>query len=160
MSEYTERAYSYAVEAHTGIMRRGGEEPYHNHVRRVGDAVAKVVGISDDAIAAAYLHDVIEDTGRTAADLRAAGFTERTCWLAQQLTHDKKLSYMEYIDRLISFKDIELLYIKLKDNDDNSNVNPVYVIDGWEVYLRRYTKSKIKLIEAIITLTRHYTALN
>jgi len=149
VSEYTERASAFALKAHGAEMRRGGEEPYYNHVKRVGDAVGRVVGISDDATAAGYLHDVFENTAVTYNALRAAGFTERTCHLTHQLTRRVGESYNEYIARLISTNDIELLYIKLKDNDDNSIVNPLFILQGMDNGILRYAKSKIKLIDAI-----------
>lgn len=55
------KARKYAEEAHIAQTRVGSGEPYFNHCRRVAQAV-EVSGGSEAMIAAAYLHDVVEDT--------------------------------------------------------------------------------------------------
>ncbi len=61
-----ERARRYASAAHrkVGQLRKYSGQPYEEHLRRVADIVA---GVTDDAemIAAAWLHDVVEDTPTT-----------------------------------------------------------------------------------------------
>ncbi|MBS1846993.1 MAG: bifunctional (p)ppGpp synthetase/guanosine-3',5'-bis(diphosphate) 3'-pyrophosphohydrolase [Actinobacteria bacterium] len=61
------RAYEYAAVAHADQFRRSGE-PYINHPLAVGRIVADL-GVDDTTIAAALLHDVVEDTGVTGADI-------------------------------------------------------------------------------------------
>lgn len=68
MSLLTERAYLFAVMAHHGQTRKVSNEPYVNHPRRVAEAVAEAGG-TDEMIAAAYLHDVLEDTKATYLEL-------------------------------------------------------------------------------------------
>jgi (p)ppGpp synthase/HD superfamily hydrolase len=66
-------AYEYAKEAHGDQKRKYTGEPYINHPVAVARIVATVTeGCSE--IAAALLHDVIEDTDRTYEDIRDAGF--------------------------------------------------------------------------------------
>jgi (p)ppGpp synthase/HD superfamily hydrolase len=66
MSELVERARAMAVEIHRNARRRGTGVPYYDgHL----DPVARYVrsaGGSDVQIAAAYLHDAVEDEGGTA----------------------------------------------------------------------------------------------
>lgn len=61
-------AGAFAAGAHqaVGQVRKYTGEPYHFHCREVAQLVAKVPGISVEAICAAYLHDSIEDTEVTA----------------------------------------------------------------------------------------------
>lgn len=54
-------AAGFASLAHAGQTRKYTGEPYFNHCKEVADLVAEAGG--DDAmVAAAYLHDVVEDT--------------------------------------------------------------------------------------------------
>ncbi|MCG8509195.1 MAG: HD domain-containing protein [Rhodospirillales bacterium] len=73
MSDLIEKARAYAIKAHRGMdqRRKYTGEPYEVHLKEVAEIVASV---SDDAetIAAAWLHDVIEDTPVTFSDLEAA----------------------------------------------------------------------------------------
>ncbi|MEO7429578.1 MAG: HD domain-containing protein, partial [Acidimicrobiales bacterium] len=61
------RAYLAAAEAHRGQSRRSGE-PYIQHPLAVARIVADL-GLDDVTIAAALLHDAVEDTGVTLIDL-------------------------------------------------------------------------------------------
>lgn len=66
------RARELAERAHAGQLRKVGNIPYFNHV----DSVAKLVaahGVSDPlTLAAAYLHDVLEDQPRFSDELRGS----------------------------------------------------------------------------------------
>ncbi len=63
------RAYEVAAHAHGSQVRRSGEA-YINHPLAVGRVVADL-GLDDVTIAAALLHDVVEDTGVTLAEIEA-----------------------------------------------------------------------------------------
>ena len=62
------KAYNYAVEHHGDQKRRSGE-PYIIHPLNVAYILAGV-GLDEATICAALLHDVVEDTDATDADLR------------------------------------------------------------------------------------------
>ena len=64
------RAAALAARVHENQYRRDGKTPYAAHAGRVAMIVAAVFGFTDDAIlAAAYLHDVMEDSGTDYEDL-------------------------------------------------------------------------------------------
>ncbi|HEV8654629.1 MAG TPA: bifunctional (p)ppGpp synthetase/guanosine-3',5'-bis(diphosphate) 3'-pyrophosphohydrolase [Candidatus Limnocylindria bacterium] len=67
-AELVRRAYAYAAEAHAGQKRVSGE-PYITHPAAVGMLIAEL-GMEAATIAATLLHDVPEDTARTAEDIR------------------------------------------------------------------------------------------
>jgi GTP pyrophosphokinase len=67
-AELLRRAYAYADEAHSGQRRVSGE-PYITHPAAVGMLIAEL-GMDPATIAATLLHDVPEDTPRTADDVR------------------------------------------------------------------------------------------
>lgn len=144
-------AAAFAEHHHDGQLRRGSSEPYFNHVKRVAEAVAKMDG-SVEAIAAAYLHDVVEDTDVTFDDLRAAGFPERTVDLVWWLTkHNPEETYESYIYRLLHSGNREALLIKLADLNDNSNIDYRYLWYKWQDAQRRYTEAKIKIVAKLST---------
>ena len=62
------QAYLASVEAHRGQYRRSGE-PYIQHPLAVARIVADL-GLDDVTVAAALLHDAVEDTGITLEDLK------------------------------------------------------------------------------------------
>jgi hypothetical protein len=65
--DQVELARTIATKAHAGQVDKAGR-PYLDHPRRVADRVVEL-----QAQAVAWLHDVLEDTVVTAADLRQAG---------------------------------------------------------------------------------------
>ena len=66
------------------------------------------------------MHDLIEDTEYTFADLSKLGFSDKTIGLLHLLTHQKETPYDEYI-KAISVSN-EATEIKLRDLEDNSNI--------------------------------------
>jgi GTP pyrophosphokinase len=62
------QAYAVAAAAHEGQLRRSGE-PYISHPLSVARIVADL-GLDSTTVAAALLHDVVEDTGIELEDLR------------------------------------------------------------------------------------------
>ena len=69
--ELVTRAAVFAGEAHRLQMRKEGSEPYINHPLRVANACVRA-GLSAEAVAAALLHDVVEDTAVTQDEVDAA----------------------------------------------------------------------------------------
>src|SRR5690606_18621295 len=63
-----ERAYTAAEKAHSGQKRRSGE-PYITHPLAVAQILADL-GIGSKTVAAALLHDTVEDTDYTLEQLR------------------------------------------------------------------------------------------
>jgi len=78
-------AYLYATRAHTGQVRKYTGDPYVVHPATVA-ALMFHIGLSPDAVIAAFLHDVVEDCGRTYDDLLTHGFSEKTVKYVYELT--------------------------------------------------------------------------
>lgn len=144
-------AGAFAEYHHRGQTRRGNSEPYFNHTARVAKSVQRI-GCTADAIAAAYLHDVVEDTDVTLDDLLKAGFPQRTVALVDLLTRKEGQSYNEYINSLLLSNDREALLIKLSDLNDNSNIDYRYLWDGWRDAVERYAKTKVKIVDRLVVL--------
>lgn len=82
-----DRAITFAVKAHQGTERKGKGFPYIVHPM---EAVCIVATMTNDQelLAAAALHDVIEDTDTTADDLKKE-FGERVAMLVEAESDDK-----------------------------------------------------------------------
>ena len=65
-----DRALFYAKHAHGEQKRRHTEEPYWHHPLRVANMVKATPRSTIEMVEAAYLHDVLEDTDVTEAELR------------------------------------------------------------------------------------------
>lgn len=80
--------------AHRGQFRRDGLTPYINHPAAVA---GKLAGESQVVVAAAWLHDVLEDTAETPETLRAAGMPDSVIHAVEVLTKTAGVSYDEYL---------------------------------------------------------------
>jgi guanosine-3',5'-bis(diphosphate) 3'-pyrophosphohydrolase len=82
---------SFATRAHQGQLRKDGQTPYVSHIFRVCLIVRQVFGIEDESVlAAAVLHDTVEDTTTDFDDLQKEFGTEVAGWVAD-LSKDKRL---------------------------------------------------------------------
>ena len=92
-------AYHFAAAKHVHQRRKGeAAEPYMNHLTEVADLVAQAVQVAQspdlDVVIAAVLHDTVEDTDTTLAEL-AAIFGSRVAGLVAEVTDDKSLPKAE-----------------------------------------------------------------
>lgn len=124
IAEDLRQVLHYAKKAHAGQTRSGGE-PYIVHPIRVAQTVAKFKRSHniDELIAAAYLHDTIEDTGTTHEDLEKM-FGGLVASLVKELTSDleqiKKLGKKDYLAKKMAHDMSSYgLVIKLADRLDN-----------------------------------------
>lgn len=78
------RARTFAIRAHEGHTRKGSDEPEVSHPLAVAELVA-AHGHAPHVVAAAVLHDVIEDTDVSEAELRRE-FPDDVCDLVVDLT--------------------------------------------------------------------------
>lgn len=69
MSDLIIKAARFANKAHTGQLRKFTEAPYVTHPMRVANAVMLLEDSDPEMVAAAMLHDTIEDTSVTYPDL-------------------------------------------------------------------------------------------
>ncbi|MEO7122172.1 MAG: bifunctional (p)ppGpp synthetase/guanosine-3',5'-bis(diphosphate) 3'-pyrophosphohydrolase [Lacisediminihabitans sp.] len=119
-----ERAYAAAELAHRGQLRRSGE-PYITHPVAVAQILADL-GIGPKTLAAALLHDTVEDTEYTLDKLRS-DFGDEVAMLVDGVTKLDKLKYgdsaqAETVRKMVvaMSKDIRVLVIKLADRLHNA----------------------------------------
>lgn len=122
---FVRRAYELAAEAHAEQKRKSGD-PYIIHPLGVA-AILAGLQMDEKTLAAAFLHDVVEDTDFTLKDL-SERFGEDVASLVDGVT---KLSKIEYISKeeqqvenyrkmfLAMAKDIRVVMIKLADRLHN-----------------------------------------
>ena len=87
-----EQAREFSIDAHTRIdqRRKYNDQPYSEHLASVARIVASVTD-DEEMIAAAWLHDVVEDTPATLYDIEIA-FGKEVALLVENLTDVSKPS--------------------------------------------------------------------
>jgi guanosine-3',5'-bis(diphosphate) 3'-pyrophosphohydrolase len=82
------KAAQFAALKHRDQLRKGSDQlPYVVHLISTALLIAEVGGVNDpEVLAAALLHDTIEDTETTADDLTAAFGQKSAAWLKKSLT--------------------------------------------------------------------------
>jgi GTP pyrophosphokinase len=119
-----EKAYRIAEEKHRDQKRQSGE-PYITHPLAVAQIVAEL-GLAPRAVAAALLHDTVEDTGYPLDELTAE-FGDEVALLVDGVTKLDKVKYgesaqAETVRKMIvaMSKDVRVLVIKLADRLHNA----------------------------------------
>jgi len=119
-----ERAYRVAAKAHVSQKRQSGE-PYITHPLAVAQILADL-GLGPRAIAAALLHDTVEDTDYSLEQL-TADFGDEVAMLVDGVTKLDKVKYgdaaqAETVRKMIvaMSRDIRVLLIKLADRLHNA----------------------------------------
>jgi GTP pyrophosphokinase len=118
-----QRGYDIAEEAHRGQLRKSGD-PYITHPLAVATILAEL-GMDTTTLVAALLHDTVEDTGLTLADLEAE-FGAQVAHLVDGVTKLDKVRFgeaaeAETIRKMIvaMARDPRVLVIKLADRLHN-----------------------------------------
>ena len=119
------KAYNYAVEKH-GDQKRNSGEPYIIHPLQVAYILAGM-GLDEQTICAALLHDVVEDTDATNQDLinifgneiaeMVSGVTKLSTVKFETLEETQVENYRKMF--LAMGKDIRVILIKLADRLHN-----------------------------------------
>ena len=124
--DLVERAYRYADEKHKNQLRKSGE-PYIIHPLAVAEIVAEM-GLDTDAIAAALLHDCLEDTDASFEELSRM-FSQTIAELVEGVTKLTRVQYstmeeqqMENLRKMFMAmsKDIRVILIKIADRLHNT----------------------------------------
>ena len=118
-----ERAYEVAARQHAGQVRKSGD-PFITHPLAVATILAEL-GMNSETLCAALLHDTIEDTDYTLAELRRE-FGDDVATLVDGVTKLDKVKYgeaaqAETVRKMVvaMSRDIRVLVIKLADRLHN-----------------------------------------
>ena len=123
-TEVVERAFEVADRAHKGQLRKSGD-PYITHPVAVAEILLDF-GLDANSIAAALLHDTVEDTSYSQELLRK-DFGPEVASLVDGVTKLDRLTYgptaeAETVRKMVvaMAKDIRVLVIKLADRLHNA----------------------------------------
>ena len=115
MSRYLHKAITIACDAHQGQSSINGE-PYILHPLRL-----LIKAKSNEEKIIAVLHDVIEKSNISLADLKNKGFDQNIISSIESLSRRRSESYVDYIARLM--KNNISVKIKLLDLADNIKIH-------------------------------------
>ena len=144
-----QRAIWFATQAHAGQTRKYTGEPYVNHPVEVMQLVNTVTD-DPEILAAAVLHDVVEDTPATIMNIRI-GFSPRVAELVDDLTdvskpQDGNRATRKELDRQHTAKaSPDAKTIKLADLISNSHS----IVKDDPNFAKVYMKEKAALLEVL-----------
>ena len=145
------QATRLAAQAHDGAYRKGGRAPYLLHVMETAEIVGTMTE-DEDVLAAAVLHDVLEDTSVTEEELRetvGGHVTELVLAVSENKRREQpaemtwRLRKQESVERLLKEPRLEVKMIAL--GDKLSNIRALqrdYGILGEQGWERFNNKSK------------------
>jgi len=129
-TKQTKKALKLCFEAHKDQLDKSGM-PYVFHPFHLAEQMT-----DETTTVVALLHDVVEDTDYTLADLTAMGFGEEVIAALTLLTHDPEVPYMDYVQTIKGNPVAKA--VKLADLAHNSDETRLDVMD--EYALRRQEK--------------------
>lgn len=118
-----QKAVEFAIVVHKGQTRKGGNNPFILHPLESGiiaQSILTQLGMEseiDEVVAAAILHDTIEDTNVTEEDIMnrfGQNILDMVLWQSEDKTkswHERKSYTLESLDNLNDSKESELLKI-------------------------------------------------
>jgi myo-inositol-1(or 4)-monophosphatase len=137
--ELVSEAVAFAVKAHDGMRRKKSATPYILHPMEAAVIVGTMT-VDQDIIAAAVLHDVVEDAGVTIEEI-GDKFGARVMELVASETENKReelppeetwrIRKEESIEKLRTTNDIEVLMLWI--GDKLSNIRAIYrdyIVEG------------------------------
>jgi len=124
----TSVAEAIATKAHAGQVDKGGAD-YIGHPRRIAAKVQEIPGFTTlsqaeqiSAVEAAWLHDVIEDTDITEAELSEAGISDLAIEIVDLLTRNSENPARDGDAYYLNVKAHPVArLVKIADIADNSN---------------------------------------
>ena len=136
----TKKAMKLCFSAHRDQVDKSGL-PYVFHPFHLAEQME-----DEDTTIVALLHDVVEDTEITFADLAQMGFSQQAIGAIQAMTHAEGVPYLEYVDQI---KDNPIARrVKLADLRHNSDLSQLDQVD--EKALER-----VKKYQAAIALLKN-----
>jgi (p)ppGpp synthase/HD superfamily hydrolase len=145
-------ALDFATQAHEGQFRKGSAKiPYITHPVRVTQSLWDCGERSPIVLAAALLHDTIEDCGKTYAEIQQR-FGTAVANLVLEVTDEPGLSGKARKEmQVLRAPTMSIGAKKIKMADKGDNLNDIVDHDpGWSDFsMRGYVASAIQVIEAM-----------
>ena len=163
--ELVSEAIAFAVKAHDGMRRKKSEAPYILHPIEAAVIVGTMTN-DQNIIAAAALHDVVEDAGITIEEIEAK-FGKRVRELVESETEDKRadrppsetwrIRKEESLGVLKNTDDIAVLIVWL--GDKLANMRSLYRdfkvegVEMWQRFNQKNIEEQAWYYRSIVTLT-------
>ena len=145
-------AYGLAMCAHRGQTRRYTGDPFMTHPSRVAGIVRGLEGATIEMEMVAYLHDVLEDTEITAADLNGF-FGTHVSDIVRELTNEQVLEGLSRVKRKemdrerLATASVAAKTIKLADMLDNyTDMNHP---EATKTFVKLYVEEGFELLEVL-----------
>ena len=136
------RAIALAAVVHEDQTDRGGKA-YILHPLRI---MMRLRSDDEELMMIAILHDVVEDSDWTLAELSRAGYSQRVIDALGLLTHIADETYEDYIERIGT--SIDAIRVKKEDLRDNSDITRLKGITDKDLLrTRKYHKAFTRLTE-------------
>lgn len=137
-------AIELAAKAHKGQFRKGTKIPYIIHPLQVARLLIEL-GCSDEVVAAAILHDTVEDTDITLDDIKTAFGRNVMDLVAGASEPEKRVPWEKRKEHTIAFLEkapMDVLYIVCADKYDNiQSIKEGYEKEGEAVW-DRFSRQK------------------
>ena len=131
-------ALAIAKKAHAGQVDKAGVD-YIQHPLYVASQVK-----TEQEKAVALLHDVLEDSDITAADLLAYGLSNKVVTAVQTLTKKKGQSYQDYLEKVKSNNLARV--VKLADLKHNSDLSRLKTVSNTDYERVKKYKNAIRYL--------------
>ncbi len=135
----TKKALKLCFETHKDQIDKSGM-PYVFHPFHLAEQM-----VDEETTIVALLHDVVEDSNHTIADLREMGFSENVLSAIELMTHNPDIPYMEYVEQIKTNPIAKT--VKLADLKHNSDMFRLDSITPYDVTQAEKYKKAIKLLE-------------
>lgn len=142
--EMLDKAIHLATNAHHGQFDKGGK-PYILHPLRV---MSFLKTDDEELQCMALLHDVVEDTDTTYADLGAAGMSLRVIEGVMALTKQKGFDYDTYKEQIFANRDA--MQVKMADLRHNTDIRRLKGVNEKDIKrMAKYHQFYIELKAAL-----------
>ena len=135
----TKKAMKLCFDAHKEQLDKSGL-PYVFHPFHLAELMH-----TEDTAVVALLHDVVEDTDYTLADLEAMGFSQTVLQALALLTHDESVPYLEYVAAIK--RNNVARAVKLADLRHNSDLSRLDEVTDKALQRREKYLQAIALLE-------------
>lgn len=137
----TKKAMQICFAAHKEQVDKSGS-PYVFHPFHLAEQMTE-----EDAVCVALLHDVVEDSSYTLANLEAMGFPKAVLEGIALMTHDPAVSYMDYVAAIgrhpVARK------VKLADLRHNSDLSRLDTVTDRDLQRAEKYAAAITLLESM-----------
>ena len=135
----TKKAMKLCFDAHKKQVDKSGL-PYVFHPFHLAEQMS-----NEDTTVVALMHDVVEDSDYTFADLQELGFSESVLAALRLLTHDESVPYMDYVAAIK--KNPVARAVKLADLRHNSDLSRMAEVTEKTLARREKYLAAIRLLE-------------